>query len=209
MNTVRPSTPEDLLYPREYKHQGLSWEDWTVKWWQWLLSIPLKDNPGMNIKDEWVELSPAESDVVFLVGAYAGSVSRKCVIPNEKSILVPIITFTTSYVEEPHLKTESDLILRARYDINGMTRKEAMIDGITLSDVEKYRVQSPVFDLVYPLNNVWNLSPGHSRAISDGYWLFLRPLNPGRHHIHTGGSCSSGKTNIDAMWDLVVRENEL
>jgi hypothetical protein len=75
-----------------------------------------------------------------------------------------------------------------------------------LQNVEKYRVQSPVFDLTYPKSNVFGLPSGPTRAISDGYWVFLKPLSPGMHDVYAAGSCSSGKTKVECMWHLNVKD---
>ncbi len=196
----------ERMYSRNDKPYGKSWEEWTSKWWQWLLSIPKESNPGIDTTGEKFDANQNDPDVVFLVGTFGGSAERNYTIYADKSILFPIINFTTSYIEEPFLKTESELKSRAKQDIDDIMNKEAVVDGMKLQDVEKYRVQSPVFDLTYPENNVFELSSGSTRAISDGYWVFLKPLSPGMHDIHAVGSCSSGKTRVDITWHLDVKE---
>jgi len=196
----------ERMYSRNDKPYGKSWEEWTSKWWQWLLSIPKESNPGIDTTGEKFDANQNDPDVVFLVGTFGGSAERNYTIYADKSILFPIINFTTSYIEEPFLKTESELKSRAKKDIDDIVNKEAVVDGMKLQDVEKYRVQSPVFDLTYPENNVFELSSGSTRAISDGYWVFLKPLSPGMHDIHAVGSCSSGKTRVDITWHLDVKE---
>ena len=196
----------ERMYSRNDKPYGKSWEEWTSKWWQWLLSIPKESNPGIDVTGEKFDANQNDPDVVFLVGTFGGSAERNYTIYADKSILFPIINFTTSYIEEPFLKTESELKSRAKQDIDDIVNKEAVVDGMKLQDVETYRVQSPVFDLTYPENNVFELSSGSTRAISDGYWVFLKPLSPGMHDIHAVGSCSSGKTRVDITWHLNVKE---
>ena len=141
---------------------------------------------------------------MFLVGTYGGSADRSFSIPECKSLLFPIINFTTSYAEEPALKTESELILRAKKDIDDITYKEASIDGIKLKNVDKYRIASQPFDMTFPENNVFGARPGPTRAVSDGYWIFLKPLSLGKHTIRAAGSCSSGKTKVDTTWRITV-----
>jgi hypothetical protein len=57
-----------------------------------------------------------------------------------------------------------------------------------------------------PDNNVVEATPGHTRAVSDGYWVFLQPLAPGKHKIFATGSCSSGKTKVDVIFHVTVTE---
>lgn len=195
----------ERMYSRDDKPFGKTWEEWTAKWWQWLLSIPKERNPGIDDTGERFNANQNDPNVVFLVGTFGGFAERNYTISADKSVLFPIINFTTSYIEEPTLKTELELRSRAKQDIDDIVNKDVIIDDMGLENVEKYRVQSPVFDLTYPENNVLGLSTGSTRAISDGYWIFLKPLSPGVHDIYAAGSCSSGKTKIDCIWHLNVK----
>ena len=38
--------------------------------------------------------------------------------------------------------------------------------------------------------------PGPSRAVSDGYWVILEPLLPGKHNIHFKASLTDPTTGI-------------
>ena len=64
---------------------------------------------------------------------------------------------------------------------------DATIDGEKLDQLENYRVQSEVFDLTFAEDNVYNLRPGLTRSVCDGYWLFIKPLHIGKHHIYFKG----------------------
>lgn len=192
------------LYKRHEKPLNKTWEEWAADWWRWALSIPKDKNPGNDQTGEKFNIDQDHAEVLFLVGTYGGSADRSFSIPEGKSLLFPIINFTTSYAEEPALKTESELILHAKKDIDDITYKEASIDGIKLKNVDKYRIASQPFDMTFPENNVFGARPGPTRAVSDGYWIFLKPLSLGKHTIHAAGSCSSGKTKVDTTWRITV-----
>lgn len=192
------------VYDLEDKPFGLSWAEWTCKWWQWLLSMPKEKNPVLGTTNEDFYLAQ-KTKVVFLAGTLGGSAERTYIIPSNKPAFFPIINFITSYIEEPYLKTDLELISRAKGDIDDIASKEAVIDGINLEAVEKYRIRSTAFMIRYSENNVFGFPPVWTRAVSDGFWVFLRPLSSGMHHIHAAGSCSSGKTKVDITWHLDVR----
>jgi hypothetical protein len=64
------------------------------------------------------------------------------------------------------------------------------IDGQNISEteLEKYRIQSPPFNFTLPENNILELPKDTSTvAVSDGNWVFLRPLSPGAHEISFRG----------------------
>ena len=166
------------MYSREEKPFGKTWEEWTAKWWQWLLSIPRDHNPGLDQTGENFNLNQLDPNVLFLAGALAGSapVERTITINTGKAVLFPVINFVTSYAEEPSLKSEEALLSNAKSNIDDISKKEASINGVNFTDLEKYRVQSKVFDVTFPEDNVYGLGPGPTMGASDGYWIFLKPL---------------------------------
>jgi hypothetical protein len=44
-------------------------------------------------------------------------------------------------------------------------------------------VQSPLFSLTFPANNLFGAAAGPTQSVSDGYFAFLHPLAPGKHDI--------------------------
>jgi hypothetical protein len=117
-----------------------------------------------------------------------------------------VVNFTISFAENPNLKTESDLISHARSNIDDIAKKEVNIDGIKIQNLDKYRVQSSIFTVTFPENNIYGVDPGPTKGISDGYWVFLKPLIPGNNNIHTFGSCLAGRVNIEVTYHLNVKE---
>jgi hypothetical protein len=64
--------------------------------------------------------------------------------------------------------------------------------------------------LTFPENNIAGLMPQTSKAVSDGFWVLLEPLSPGRHDIHfkavLGSPVATGSTNfaLDVKYVLTV-----
>ncbi|HEU4443885.1 MAG TPA: hypothetical protein VFR94_04340 [Nitrososphaeraceae archaeon] len=196
-----------FLFSRTETPYGCSWELWTIRWWRWLLSIPKHASPALDPTGELFNLETQDKDceVIFLPGNLGGSSVRTYVLPSGKALLIPIINFTTSYKEEPFLKTEHDLVCRAKKDIDDIVEKFAEIDGEPIYNLEEYRVSAPPFGTTIIPDNLFNIGHGETTSISDGYWIFLRPLTAGSHKIHTIGSCSSGKTCVDSTLYLKVK----
>jgi hypothetical protein len=74
----------------------------------------------------------------------------------------------------------------------GIRTLQVTVDGKNIKQLWKYRVQSPVFDITLPDDNIIGLPPGKGASVSDGYWLMLEPLSPGDHTIHYEGAFVSG-----------------
>jgi hypothetical protein len=197
---------KDFMYSRTDRPFGISWEEWTTRWWKWILSIPKENNPGFDPTGERFCFSEQfqEEHVIFLVGTFGGTAERTYNIPEGRSVLLPIINFTFCSKDEPSPLSDEELQIRAQNDIDDIVEKQASIDGKRISEIEKYRVKTKAFDIVYPKNNVFGVSDGSTRAVSDGYWIFLKPMQKSSHILYVSGSCSSGKTKLDVTLHLNV-----
>jgi hypothetical protein len=198
------------IYPINSKPYGLTYGEWTAKWWQWAYSMPTIDNPTVDETGAKCSLGQNDTNVWFLAGTGGGKVSRSCTIPAEKAILFPIINVECDYLSTPEFKTESDLRECAKADQDKATNLQATIDGVDIPDLKKYRVQSPLFNITLPTDNAPGLPAGIMEAVSDGYWILLKPLPLGNHKIHFTGSIidytATGPLNFvsDAEYDITI-----
>jgi hypothetical protein len=194
-----------ILYSRKESPLGKTWEEWTAEWWRWILEIPSPRNPGYDVDGTiFSETKQTHSDPIFLPGTYDGSTNRTIKIKEGNSVLLPIINVTTSFAEAPHLQSKDELMTFVEKNTNDLLYKEALIDGVTLEDVDQYRVRSDFFTFTFPKNNIYGAKSGQTTGISDGYWLFLRPLSTGKHSIQTFGSCLAGKIRIEVKYTIHV-----
>jgi hypothetical protein len=201
---TQKTTSFSMLYKRDERPFGKSWEEWATRWWQWFLSMPIDVNPACDKSGEKAGFNQNNPDVWFLAGTTGGAAERLITVPAGKSIFFPIINVTTSYLENPKLKTEDDMSSFVSAHMGDIAKKEASIDGGTLSITESYRVRSPSFKFSFPANNIYGAEEGLTRGVGDGYWIFLRPLSRGTHYISTCGACMSGKVQIDVNIKLIV-----
>jgi len=61
----------------------------------------------------------------------------------------------------------------------------ATLDGMEIKELNSYRTESPFFNITVIENNIYNNKPGVWKAKADGFFLFLEPLTPGNHTLHT------------------------
>jgi hypothetical protein len=187
---ILPLTPVSLadninpqLYSVDSKPFGLTLSDWSVKWWQWLHSIPASNNPASDKTGKDCAVGQPTKDVWFLVQTTSGPGERTCVIPAGRAILLPVAINECSTAEAPSLTTESALRACA-ISGNEVNSIVAIVDGVELKNLEKYRVQSPLFTLTFPENNNNGVPAGPTQSVSDAYMTFLKPLTPGTHTLH-------------------------
>jgi hypothetical protein len=199
------------VFPPDSRPYGLTYGEWTIKWWQWFFSMPEAINPtfddtGRNCANN--QTGP----VWYLAGTGGGAVTRECTISSDKGILIPIINAACDSATEPSLDTDAELQACAKADQDLVIGKEITVDGINIGNLDAYRFQSPLFNLTFPENNIAGIAPQTAKAVSDGFWILLEPLSPGMHEIHfkaaLGDPTATGITNfaLDVRYLLTVVE---
>ena len=198
------SSIKSMLFSLNSKPYGLAYSQWIVKWWRWLLSIPKKNSPVLDLSGELVSERQVDPNVWFLAGTLGGHAFRRSNVPLGKAVLMPIINYESSFADEPGLTTEEQLTVKCKTEIDDIMDLWFSIDGLRFEDLSQYRIRSPLFDVDLCDNNILNLDKLTTKMISDGYWVFLKPLKTGSHKLISSGSCRSGKIKIGTTCDLYV-----
>ena len=180
------------MYPRSTNPFGIKWEKWAAIWCEWQLSIARANHPALDMTGKYSSQNQDNPNVWFLTGTFGNSVpvTRFCAVPKERAILFPIIYKEDSFAEDTDLDTEPKLKARAKVFADNVKYLRTAVDGQDLQDLYSNRVQSDFFDLVFPRNCVYDVTPGHTRSVCDGYWVFLKPLPIGKHKIDFTASAS-------------------
>jgi hypothetical protein len=165
---------------------GKPWHEWVHHWWRWCYSSENDGSPVSDKSGKCCSQNQIYDKVWFLAGTFGGRAERYCKIPQGRSILFPILNDIISFATDPHLKTEEDLRSYAKADLDETKYLYAEVDGYQLQDVHEYRILTPPFDITVPTGDR-NKEHVRTKAVSDGYWLFLEPLLPGTHRIEFAG----------------------
>lgn len=182
-----------LKYNEEF--YGLTYGEWTAKWWKWAYSIPSNVHPAYDNNGEYCGQNQT-GPVWFLAGSFGFPVKRQCVITAETAILFPILNSECSYAEYSTLKTERDLRECAKNIQDQVVNVKASVNATKLQNLEKFRIQSHIFNFTLPKNNILGLPPQNTQAVSDGNWVFLKPLPVGKYEIRFRGEINqSSSTN--------------
>jgi hypothetical protein len=75
-------------FQADSKPYGLTYGEWTARWWQWAYSIPKDVNPAYDDTGRYCTQGQS-GPVWFLTGTYGHPVDRYCTIPFGKAILFP------------------------------------------------------------------------------------------------------------------------
>lgn len=219
-----------LIPPSAYAF-GKSYHEWSAEWWKWQLRLPASDHPAFDTTGEKCGLGQS-GKVWFLTGAFTteveenpfNTIDRECEIPTGVAVFFPIINVECSTdADDPFkliLDDNGNEVLDEDGDscaakfINGKVAVvkdlSVVIDGVTVKNLEKYRFESPVYDVVFedPDDNILGIDCevvdcNNIKSKSDGYWIMIPPLSIGEHTIQFTGSFRD-PVNDDLFFGLDV-----
>lgn len=199
-STISSTVEGGKVFQPHSKPYNLTYGEWTAKWWQWAYSIPRESNPAYDDTGQYCSENQ-RGPVWFFPGTYGKSVNRECTVPMGKAILFPILNSECSFAEFPELKTVEDLRICAKTFQDQVTQLYASVDGrdIPQMELEKYRIESPLFYFTLSENNILDLPTNTTTAaVSNGNWVFVEPLSPGKHEISFRGDVNNTTDNASA-----------
>jgi hypothetical protein len=190
---------------------GLSYGEWTVKWWQWVLSTPRLDNALIDQSGENAAINQPTENVWFLAGTLGSENKnfpfRNCSIPAGRSILFPVINCEANPIEYPELKTKEALVDHVVKDENTIVEKRCMLNDMSI-DVQRVKSDPEIFEANLDDDNIFNVKGGNTIACADGYWVFLKPLPQGEYELSFRGSCENGILCSGANYRLKIQNNQ-
>ena len=199
-----------------------SFKQLSAEWWQWALSIPVSENPVLDVTGGKCVVGQRGS-IWFLAGNLGGGTTiRTCSLPEGKVLFFPVINsvnIDTPNVcgQGPEKIPAEDLRDAIAAFIDGATNLLVEVDSEPIEDL--HRVQSKVFEVALPEENVFDTpcaSAGgvpagiYSPAVDEGFYVQLTPLEVGNHtlHIHSENpgdpSTSADDFVLDVTYHLTV-----
>jgi hypothetical protein len=199
----------------------------SAQFWQWEFSLPITDHPLFQSGP--VDCSAGQSGSVWFIGGTftttplpggvtLGQAARSCSIPAGKSLFFPLVNAECSSVSGDNLGDTSVAGLRqcATFFANFIDNAtlEASVDGVPITGLDQYRVQSPPFRYgPLPDNNILQffglVAPEGTKAqsVSDGVHLLLYPLSPGAHTVKFHGELVYAPDNKfieDITYNIII-----
>lgn len=201
-----------VITPNEAQAQtGMTYAEWSVKWWQYILETPLENNPAVDPTGANCQFGQS-GPVFFLVSTSGGTATRsECVVPAGKILFFPLLGFSV-FRSADDGQREHSLRNYIGSFIKSTKNLQVTIDGeeigINLNPkTTPLRTRSPAgfFTVTAPENNVFGGVAGQSYdTVSDGFYLMVAPLSPGPHTITFGGSSRNFESYV--TYNLIVEE---
>jgi hypothetical protein len=198
----------ELVLPPDAPAYGLSYAAWTARFAQWTLSLPAAIHPAADPTGERCGLGQA-GPVFFLVQAGdEDAIERTCTVPAGTALLLPLLDASCTTVEPPPFFGGDEAELRACTEALFAAPAElsAVVDGVAIPDLERYRVQSDLFTVALPAGNWLEVEPPVTQRVAEGYWLLLAPLPVGEHELRFGGGFPASDFSSEVTYHLIVAE---
>jgi hypothetical protein len=202
------------VLPPQSKPNGMTYGEWSAKWWQWAYSLPVIQNPFFDEDNCSNGANGQFGPVWFLTGVIntSGIAVRDCTVPAGKKLFFPVLNIECATLEG-NGATPAELLACVEPVIKTVTNVECEIDGVPLKNLkEDYFVTSPPF--IYgplPDNNVLQSfgfdapAGATSLALTQGYYLMLAPLPVGHHTLRfTGTFGDPFNFTLDVTYNLTI-----
>jgi hypothetical protein len=181
------------------------YEELSIKWWQWAESIPVSKNPLLDKTGENADIGQS-GRVWFLAGTFfdttgTNGVFRTVEIPEGEAFFFPVVNGVNTPLPYDPIALRQAL---TQY-IDGVDPKtlEVTVDNYPLKNLKNFRVASRFFVFTdfppLPADSLLTFSGVTIKdriAVSDGYWIMLKPLPVGTHTIIIRGNIGNFETHV-------------
>jgi hypothetical protein len=200
------------VYSPEDKPYGATYSEWAAAWWSLMLSLPASTNPLLD-DDGTFCANGQEGNVWFLAGVWdepgeEEPVTRSCTIPAGTALFVPVANAISCWApgEPPEERSLAFRRSVARSLIEDANDLFAIIDGVPVSDIDRFYTESKVFKAFLPEGSLFSdfgldgarLFP----CVDAGYYLMVRPLPIGSHTIEFGADF--GDFVVDVTYHITI-----
>lgn len=203
------SANPDILIGGDDRVAGFLQSTYVNMWWQWAASMPSSESPVRDTVGIHCGVNQA-GPVWFLAGGYGSSkIHRTCDIPSDKYIFFPVINMVYFPQNEYSKRTCDSVKKEAALNNHYLTAFKVLIDDHKFVNPAFYRQASDkCFDLAARAPGV-DKYPRAYPAATDGYWIMLKPLSVGKHHIafraeYTNPSEDYGLMIQDIVYDINI-----
>ncbi len=228
------------VFPPSAEPYDLTYGEWGAEWWQWRLEIPADDDPVSDPTGEKCAVNQS-GKVWFLAGLNygAGPTTRECEVPSGTSLLFPVLNM--AYLSWPvdvpwdggcaipdgeggcayERPTEEGVQGIFDWNLGTVEDLSVTIDGVTISNVDDYRMQSPLFNAWLPEDNLidptvpegldlWGEGDSGPHA-QEGWYLMTKKVKAGdEHEINFSGTFYAGiegwEWTLDVTYEITVED---
>jgi hypothetical protein len=189
-----------LVYPTTAKPFGKTYSQWSAEWWKWALALPVNGHPFVDPGFDCNSANNGQSGSVWFLAlaqcpvdeqfqCQPAPVERSCTIPADTALFLGVVNAECSNLEGLGM-TEAEQRDCANFLANHIVPDSlsCTLDGQAIPNLRTYRFVSSQFTFEAPTPWIFGNEGGDGTAVSDGYFLMIKPLSTGAHTL----SCEGG-----------------
>ena len=203
---------DSLVYKAVDTPFGLTYTQWISEW--------IKDVPGNSCDNQVnsVEFATLDSSshVNFLISSTGMTCYRNVTIPSGTAILFPLVISIKTYPcpmehePDPEQSVEDFLKINAAKYIDNVKSLSITLDDMPYRKTYQYRFVTPSFEIFnnHMLGNCFDaciLANQAQHAVADGYWIMLKPLEPGEHTLTFKAEVNGYGVVTDITYHIIVQ----
>ena len=171
---------------------------WIQRYWQWSRSFPQGKTPADDLTGDQCATGQS-GPVFFLTGSSkSGPVSRTCIVPKDRYILVPLINILAQVNQGK--SSDCEAIMRPVRQVNAsVSDLYFTLNDSILQTTINYRDESGCFELQDVSQGIAGPAGGA------GYWVVLRPLEAGDYELRFGGKFRADGFTQDIRYRIQVQ----
>jgi hypothetical protein len=196
------ANPKPPVIPPHANAFGQSLAEWTIGHAQWQFEPPASLSPLLDGAECANGANGQSGPVWFLAGGGQGVVVRYCTAPAGKALFAIVSASFCSFAEGAG-ETEEELRACAQSWEDSNTVLILEIDGVPVPNLLRHRLQTPLFEIIWPEDNLFGLPAGSDFAVSDATAVLIPPLPKGTHTIQRRVEAEDGYIS-DITWHLTI-----
>ena len=180
----QPGPHNPGVVPIQAHYEGLTYGEWSARWWQWYWATATADSPSLDPTGALAGEGQS-GKVWFLTWPLTEPTAvREITVPQGKALLFPA-TNHDSLFDLPPTATQEERRQAAMSIFDWIVSTSADVDGVPINDLTSYAAVSPPYDVQLPPDNIFGAPAGtYGPTFSAGYYVLLAPLSRGRHVVH-------------------------
>jgi hypothetical protein len=214
------TSDNSLVFPPTDSPFGMTYTDWSVAWWQWALARHFDGHPFIDPGFDCNGPNNGQSGPVWFLALsqlQRPEFERSCTIPANTAVFIGLVNVECSSLEEPFPNGTGGQTVQeqtacadffADHIVVNRRTPFCEIDGETVANLGSFRFPSPQFTFTAPTPWIFGELGGHGTAVSDGYFLMLKPLSTGTHTLRCGGAfhfSGGGPIEFGNVYHLAVQ----
>jgi hypothetical protein len=181
--SISQSNASDFLVPPDSTIDGKTYSQWAIEYWKEYIDKQTRFNLD-PCKEPLLTgdcfIVGKRNSVVFLPSLFSPhNSSYNCTFDTTNYFFFPLYSEECDY---SHLTSDAQL-QQSVNENNDYATGNLSVDGHVLTNLSRYRLTTDFFNITYVNLNPFNAHPGTYRALINGLFVFIKPLEEGQHVI--------------------------